>query len=137
MSLKDRILILLGQATPDVIESAATRNFYLSAISFPLDAGVFGQRFIRPTGFLGFLFPTPVNVVKVGSSPFIFGGEGNRVILDNFVFKTVPEPSTLLLFGSALAVVQGVRLRRSRPRVQRISARCEQADALLGDRVSQ
>jgi hypothetical protein len=86
----------------DVLESSTTQ---VSSLVF--------NNFIHPTGSIGFWFPTtPIQFADlVRNATNISTDDGRPLIVDNMVFKTVPvpEPSTLLLFGGAFALLQAVR----------------------------
>jgi len=53
--------------------------------------------------FIGFLFTDPIFHIGMTTGP---GG----TIIDNVAIRTVPEPSTLLLLGSAIVMLAGRRL---------------------------
>ncbi len=68
------------------------------------------------SGFLGILDTTGTGFTEMRAnslySPTFGRLTTGTLTMDNLLLTRVPEPSTLLLFGSALALVQGVRYRR-------------------------
>jgi hypothetical protein len=73
--------------------------------------------FLTGSGFLGMLDTT--GIYGMGTSR-IYNPNENPVFccsvsIDNLLMTRVPEPSTLLLFGSAFALLHGVRRRTSAP----------------------
>ena len=81
---------------------------------------VSGQVTFLAPSFVGLLFSSPVDNVRIGVLPLsgnVVQGPLQSAIVDNIAITSVPEPSTLLLFGSGIAVVQFRRWR------QRINSR--------------
>jgi PEP-CTERM motif len=75
--------------------------------------------FQSPPSFVGLLFPVPTAHFRLLLEENPDTDHGSQsLILDNFVFKTVtvPEPSSVLLFGGAFALLQGVKRRQARTR---------------------
>ena len=66
--------------------------------------------------FFGFIADSPFQFAMVPGTPPFFGVAplADPLILDNLAIRTVPEPSAALLFGSAFALLQVVRLRRKK-----------------------
>ena len=69
--------------------------------------------------FFGYIFDQPTTSLPLPeifccTTPSIFGGlpRQGTYFASNIAVRTVPEPSTALLFGSAFALLQVVRLRR-------------------------
>ena len=69
--------------------------------------------------FFGYIFDQPTTSLPLPeifccTTPSIFGGlpRQGTYFASNITMRTVPEPSTALLFGSAFALLQVVRLRR-------------------------
>jgi hypothetical protein len=55
--------------------------------------------------FFGFIADSPFQFAMVPGTPPFFGGPlADPLILDNLAVRTVPEPSTALLFGSAFTL---------------------------------
>ena len=59
----------------------------------------------------GFQFDEPITQLAWFLAPPGQGLSGKTAIVDNIVLKTVPEPSMLLLFGSAAAMLFAHRRR--------------------------
>jgi len=66
---------------------------------------------IEAPQFLGFQFDEPITQLAWFLAPPGQGLSGKTAIVDNIVLKTVPEPSMLLLFGSAAAMLFAHRRR--------------------------
>ena len=67
--------------------------------------------FLRGSGFLG-IIDLSQPILGMGTSHWPPQIADGVLVMDNLVLTRVPEPSTLLLFGSAFSLLQVVRLRR-------------------------
>ena len=67
--------------------------------------------FLSGNGFLG-IIDLSQPILGMGTSHFPENIADGVLVMDNLLLTRVPEPSTALLFGSAFALLQVVRLRR-------------------------
>jgi len=110
-----------GAVFTDVDFSDDTRLLFFNASGASLGS-FFVPAFNNGLSFLGATFADPIFRVRIltGNTPLgpNDGGPIDVVALDDFIFaepqSTVPEPTSLLLLGSGVAVLAARRRRRSR-----------------------
>jgi hypothetical protein len=112
------------------VSSSSSHLLDIGGGLFPPSPGLHGwsgYTFLSPPTFIGIAFSAPVYGIRLSVSE---GPEGHPLVFDNVAFRTtrpttVPEPASLLLFGSAFALVgmfRRARLpRRSSSRTRRPS----------------
>ena len=114
VSIHDRDRLRYNGNRPLVIPTGYPGNVNSPAIAWGCLMNVTG-----PT-FFGFISDSPFfslcNLIEFPERPPISAclRLTDPAVLDNLAIRTVPEPSTALLFGSAFALLQVVRYRRDR-----------------------